>query len=156
MSMITQRLALQHQECDELCADAEAAVGAGRWEEARGHLQQFCRELHAHLDQEESVLFPELELHMGTSQGPTAVMRMEHEQMRALAAAMQEALAGQDGERYLGCSASMMLLMQQHNMKEEGILYPMAERVIPEDSPVRESLAGAAQTCGCGGGGCRG
>ncbi len=33
----------------------------------------------------------------------------------------------------LSLSESMMILLQQHNMKEEQMLYAMCDRVIPEE-----------------------
>ena len=56
------------------------------------------------------------------------MMRMEHQQMRNLLARMSEALSNGDGEEILEVGETMMILMQQHNVKEEGILYPMADQ----------------------------
>ena len=61
-------------------------------------------------------------------QGPTKVMRMEHQQMRNLLARMSEAVSSGDGEEILEVGETMMILMQQHNVKKEGILYPMADQ----------------------------
>ncbi|MCH2298348.1 MAG: hemerythrin domain-containing protein [SAR324 cluster bacterium] len=77
---------------------------------------------------EETVLFPTFEEISGMCQGPTQVMRMEHQQMRNLLARMSEAVSSGDREEILEVGETMMILMQQHNMKEEGILYPMADQ----------------------------
>ena len=61
-------------------------------------------------------------------QGPTQVMRMEHQQMRNLLARMSEAVSNGDPEEILEVGETMMILMQQHNVKEEGILYPMVDQ----------------------------
>jgi iron-sulfur cluster repair protein YtfE (RIC family) len=37
-------------------------------------------------------------------------------------------LQSQDAEAYLGHSETLLLLMRQHNMKEEQVLYPMCEQ----------------------------
>jgi Hemerythrin HHE cation binding domain. len=47
--------------------------------------------------------------------------------MRNLLARMSEAVSNGDPEKILEVSETMMILMQQHNVKEEGILYPMAD-----------------------------
>ena len=66
--------------------------------------------------------------------GPTQVMRMEHEQMRNVLRQMDGALDSDDFDTALGAGETMLILMQQHNMKEEGMLYPMADSHISEIS----------------------
>ena len=61
-------------------------------------------------------------------QGQTQVMRMEHQQMRNHLARISEAVSSGDREEILEVCETMMILMQQHNVKEEGILYPMADQ----------------------------
>ena len=41
---------------------------------------------------------------------------------------MSEPLSNGDREEILEVGETMMILMQQHNVKEEGILYPMADQ----------------------------
>ena len=53
---------------------------------------------------------------------------MEHQQMRNLLARMSEAVSSGDREEILEVGETMMILMQQHNVKEEEILYPMADQ----------------------------
>ena len=77
---------------------------------------------------EETVLFPTLEEISGMRQGPTQVMRMEYQQMRNPLARMSEAVSNGDPEEILEVGETMMILMQQHNVKEEGVLYPMADQ----------------------------
>jgi hemerythrin-like domain-containing protein len=62
--------------------------------------------------------------------GPTEVMRTEHAQMRGLLQEMAIAVAGADQDRYLGLSETLNMLMQQHNLKEENMLYPMSDQVL--------------------------
>ncbi|NEW60207.1 hemerythrin domain-containing protein, partial [Sulfurovum sp. bin170] len=46
---------------------------------------------------------------------------------------MAEAVENRDTDAYLSLAESMMILLQQHNMKEEQMLYAMCDRVIPQD-----------------------
>jgi hemerythrin-like domain-containing protein len=62
------------------------------------------------------------------------MMRSEHEQIRALLFQMSDALTAQDGAQFLGLAETLMMLMQQHNMKEENILYPMMDQCIPDEA----------------------
>ena len=57
-------------------------------------------------------------------------MRFEHEQMRPLLAQLGDACAARDGEAYAGAAETLLILMQQHNMKEENILYPMCDQAL--------------------------
>lgn len=57
-------------------------------------------------------------------------MRMEHQQMRSILAMLHEALIQRDADDFLGHSDTLNTMMQQHNMKEESILYVMSDRVL--------------------------
>jgi iron-sulfur cluster repair protein YtfE (RIC family) len=121
-----------HKHCDEVFATAEQAVASKDWDGADKAWQQFTHELESHItDKEEGKLFPALEAIHG-SIGPIHVMRGEHDHMRSLVAQLNEALAAKDDQQFLGLSETLMMLMQQHNMKEEQILYPMIDSSIPD------------------------
>ena len=119
-----------HKECDDVFARAEAAAGAAEWERAIADFETFARQMDRHFDMEENLLFPAFENKTGHSGGPTQVMRMEHDQMRVVIHDMRSALEAKDAEQYLGLSETFLVLMQQHNFKEEGILYPMIDQVL--------------------------
>jgi iron-sulfur cluster repair protein YtfE (RIC family) len=76
------------------------------------------------------MLFPAFEQASGNTMGPTRVMRLEHRQMRETLAEMDGALASGDLEDFLGQAETLLILMQQHNIKEEQILYPMCDRFL--------------------------
>jgi len=132
MSSIPDYMTAQHRHCDDVFSAAESAVAIGNWSLATQEWQIFARELEAHLEAEESILFPRFEQATGITQGPTMVMRSEHEQMRALVQQLTQALQAEDQEVYLGLSETLMVLMQQHNMKEEMMLYPMSQQHISD------------------------
>ncbi|NJD25278.1 MAG: hemerythrin domain-containing protein [Betaproteobacteria bacterium] len=116
-----------HRHCDDLFADAEQAAGKGQLDVARAEFGHFRQAVLAHFAAEESTLFPAFEARTGMAMGPTRVMRMEHEQIRALLADAVDALAAADSEEFLGIAETLLIMMQQHNMKEENILYPMCD-----------------------------
>ena len=72
-------------------------------------------------------MFPAFEDATGMTQGPTMVMRIEHEQMKQLLNSLQEDVNKKDKDHFFGVSESLMMLMQQNNMKEEQMLYKMAD-----------------------------
>jgi len=130
METISNHLGTDHKRCDDFFAQAETAVAATLWTNAEQAMQAFCESLEQHFAMEEQVLFPEFEEATGNRQGPTAVMRMEHGQMREVISMLNKCLAGRDADGFLGYSETLNTLMQQHNMKEESILYPMTDRVL--------------------------
>ena len=92
--------------------------------------------LQRHIVWEEDVLFPKWEENSGMAEGgPTQVMRMEHVQMRALMDDAAEALKAGDADGYLGHAETLLIMMQQHNMKEENVLYPMCDQHLAGETP---------------------
>jgi hemerythrin-like domain-containing protein len=124
-----------HRRCDDLFADVEQLVGQGRLEAARAAFAHFCQATLAHFDSEEKTLFPTFEAKTGMTMGPTQVMRMEHAQMRDLFGEARAALEGGEAEDYLGIAETLLIMMQQHNMKEENILYPMCDQHLSAEMP---------------------
>lgn len=122
----------KHRECDDLFSDAENSVVADQWTEAKEKWRLFRKDLDDHLAMEENVLFPAFESETGMTQGPTMVMKAEHQQMRSICSNLEEALEDEDKEAFLAYSDSLMVFIQQHNMKEEQMLYPMADRTLSE------------------------
>jgi iron-sulfur cluster repair protein YtfE (RIC family) len=130
MTTISAFMQHNHRQCDELYAAAEEAVAHQDWAAADVGWLAFASELNTHItNREEGLLFPALEAANGPA-GPISVMRMEHEQMRVLVAQMNEALAAREQQRFLGLGETLMMLTQQHNMKEENILYPIMDQLI--------------------------
>lgn len=130
MHTISHYMASDHKRCDELFADAETCVNNNDWSGAEAGLKGFTEGLERHFTMEETVLFLAFEKAIGSSDGPTSVMRMEHKQLRSILVMLNEALAKRDADSFLGYSETLNTMMQQHNMKEESILYLMTDRVL--------------------------
>ncbi|MFN3750834.1 MAG: hemerythrin domain-containing protein [Thiobacillus sp.] len=144
MRTIHEYLGTDHRVCDDLFAAAEAAAGNKDWNGAREGFGKFQAAMARHLAMEEDVLFPAFEERTGMRAGPTQVMRMEHAQMRELMDAMAQAVDTGDADRFLGLSETLNMLMQQHNLKEENMLYPMSDRTLGEE---RERVLDAMEAC---------
>ncbi|MBK8975670.1 MAG: hemerythrin domain-containing protein [Planctomycetes bacterium] len=132
MESLSTFMAADHRACDELLAAFEQAVGGRRFDAAQPALRRFVAAMLRHFGREEALLFPAFEAATGARGGPTEVMRMEHDQMRGLFERLEAAVAAGDARSCLALSDSLMVLIQQHNMKEEQILYPMSEDAIPD------------------------
>lgn len=128
---LPQFFTLDHRRCDEKWAEVEAAVQAGDVELAKERWRTFQSQMLRHLRMEEEVMFPAFEQATGMTQaGPTFMMRSEHDQMRGLIEQMGTSADGDDHDELVELGDTLLMLIQQHNQKEEHMLYPMAERAL--------------------------
>ena len=127
MSTIAELMTHDHRACDHDFARAETLAAKADWSGAANALNAFAHALNAHFDAEEQHLFPAFEAATGMTHGPTHVMRGEHRDMRDALDRLQQALQAQDGDDYAGEAETLLIMMQQHNMKEENMLYPMCD-----------------------------
>jgi hemerythrin-like domain-containing protein len=132
--IISQFMTQEHRDCDTGFAKTEQLVADAKWEEAEEAFLAFANETLTHFKREEEALFPAFEAQTGSVEGPTQVMRYEHEQVKGLIGKLSEALESRERDAFLSLSESMMILLQQHNMKEEQMLYAMCDRVLPPES----------------------
>ena len=134
MSFPSQVLPDHHRHCDELFAAAEDAALRGDWALAAPAFERFNAQMTAHFDAEETLLFPAFEAASGMVAGPTRMMRYEHDQMRGLLSQLAAACEAKDSQEYGGAGETLLMLMQQHNMKEENILYPMCDQSLADEA----------------------
>ena len=142
METIREYLGADHKRCDDLFAQAETSASQQQWQDAMKYFQDFHAGLERHLQMEEIILFPEFERITGNTAGPTSMMRIEHQQMRLLTERMSFAVGQRDEDDFLGHAETLNILMQQHNLKEENILYPMIGKVLQQGcAEVLEAMA---------------
>lgn len=132
--MISQFMRDDHRACDHFYSDAEAALLAKDVEKAKALFEQFSKATLHHFDMEEKELFITFEKRTGMMGGPTQMMRYEHQQLRSLLESMRLALSENRINDFFGIGESMMIMLQQHNMKEEQMLYPMIDRALGGDA----------------------
>jgi len=131
---VSDALAWDHDRLDALERHAFAARGRGDAAEAIRLFDAFARGLDRHIAFEEALLFPAFENATGhpATAGPTAVMREEHRIIRALlaeiAAGMRDPAASPEDRR-----RSLGWVLEEHNVKEEQILYPMTDAALGPD-----------------------
>jgi hemerythrin-like domain-containing protein len=92
-----------------------------------------------HHGKEEGLLFPAME-RAGISKdgGPIGQMLAEHAEGRRLLAGMTGSLGGAfDDIRFMNAAAAYMALMRSHIEKENRVLFPMGDGMIPEDVQLR-------------------
>lgn len=142
----TQQLMAEHDAvlvALQILEKVEAALGSEeRAPEHLGQLLDFFKGFvdRCHHGKEEDVLFPELERRgVPREGGPIGVMLQEHELGRGHLRAMSEALDRlRRGEA--GAAAAIRehaqayrAMLREHIDKENNVLFPMADRLVPED-----------------------
>ena len=135
MKMISDFFSAQHRAGDKLFEEMEQAVSHGDWPQAESLCERFHDDIEQHLANEENVLFPLLEDATGMRPGPTQVMRGEHVEIRELLQRIGEAIKTGEKNESLGIAETLFLFLQQHNVKEEQVLYPMADQALEEKLP---------------------
>ena len=129
-----------HRECDNLYAPLEEALNEGDFEKALELFTPFKEAMLKHFAMEEEVLFPKMEEFVGGGEGPIYVMKMEHAQIRSIIEQLGEAIENKNQEKALGLGETFMIMTQQHNMKEEQILYNMAEQLPFDKEAILEEM----------------
>lgn len=117
-----------HRECDEFFENLEEFVNNGDFEKASNLFNEWKKVNLRHFEIEENYLFPETAKSMGAKIPPIMVMEMEHQQIRNCINQMEMAINQNNGKTFLGLADTCMIMIQQHNMKEEQILYPIIDR----------------------------
>lgn len=140
MPSISEFMTQEHRGCDEKFANAEAQVDKEEWGQAGELTRQFLNDMERHFMMEEQVLFPAFEQQTGIIQGPTTIMREEHQQMRQLLMQLQWALDEQQRDEFLDTGETLLIMMQQHNMKEEGMLYPMCDQQLADVAQIIKDM----------------
>ncbi len=138
--MIKEFMTQDHRECDNLYAPVEEAISKGDFEKALELFVPFKQAMLRHFTMEEEVLFPKMEEFIGSGEGPIHVMKMEHAQIRSILNQMGEAIEAKNQQKALGFGETFMIMTQQHNMKEEQILYTMAEQLPIEKEKVVQQM----------------
>lgn len=116
---------------------AGTADAADRLADLRARVAAFVAELDPHSAREEDHLFPMMARYIGREGGPIAVMEYEHETAKQLLKTFLEAAereplpasaarAGEIASHALRAHA----ILTEHFMKEENVLFPMAERLL--------------------------
>lgn len=138
----TQILSDEHRVIERVLAALDAlthrpaAESLADWKKTLDFIRHFADECH-HF-KEEVVLFPAMEEHgIPREGGPIGMMLIEHEEGRGYVRGMAAAitLVESKDEAAIGTlvqnAQAYIRLLREHIQKEDEILYPMAERVIP-------------------------
>lgn len=102
-------------------------------EQARRLFQDFKTGLQKHIVWEEEILFPEFERRTGmVNQGPTAVMRMEHREIKSYLDKIHDKILTPDTTGLDELEDGLLGVLTAHNQKEENVLYPWIDGTLEE------------------------
>lgn len=130
MQTICNCLAHDHKRYEALFMQAESMVAQKDWLQAEVAFQRFYDALMGHIDSEEAIVFPAFEKAIPDAAGPIAMLRMEHHRIKGIAVRMEEALCRRDLCDFALHAETYTILMQQHSLKEEDMLYPLLDRIL--------------------------
>ena len=140
----------QKQYLFELAQAIGGDAGVQNWKERllalRKNVQVFINELDPHSEREEGVLFPMMAQYIGRTSGPIAVREYEHDQAKqritsflAKTAELPETVDRDSAMALADKIIQAYHILTEHFMKEENVLFPMAERLLSDEE--KEELA---------------
>jgi iron-sulfur cluster repair protein YtfE (RIC family) len=140
ITAITDAFTADHHHCDQLLATLESSLASADWTAIGAASRSLSAAMDRHFTLEEDVIFPALSKIFLVAEQPIEIMVSEHDQMRALLQELGEAVDGRDQDACLGLLETLHLMVQQHNYKEEGVIYPMADGALREQGVAMAEL----------------
>lgn len=137
---IKQVMTVDHRHCDQHLASVANAIQQDNWNVAESEMSFFTQRLLAHFEFEEQTLFPAFENATGMIHGPTEMMRVEHDEVRGMLDSLFESLINREADNFYGLYETLNIYLQQHNMKEEGILYPLIDQECDNTDSLIEAM----------------
>ncbi len=118
----------------------EIAAMEGPLAQIRGATMVLGAMVDSHAAIEEKLLFSALEPHLGTNDGPLAVMRAEHEKMACLLEQIEDT---DDTDRVILWIEEALSAARSHFQREERVLFPMAQHLLGDEELTRLGRAWA-------------
>ena len=134
MTSIANVLCKQIRTSNEDFESVRKALNENDWETARASVNRAVACAQRHMQAEEDVLFKGLE-QMLDSEATTRPLREDHERIRELLTALQQAIRSNAQSESLALCDALDEVRGQHNAKSEHHLYPLADRVMGKLGP---------------------
>lgn len=130
MNFMTQ----DHKDCDLEFSKVENKIESGDFEGAKIALAEFIDIADKHFRMEEDIIFPAFNEAHTQGCNPVTVMIMEHNQARSIFPKLKETINKKDTKGFFAAADTLMILLQQHNMKEENIMYRLCDDALGDNS----------------------
>lgn len=128
MNTILEFMEEDHDRLDKIMDEFRKAKNADL-HKAKQLFHDFKIGLQKHIVWEEEILFPTFENKTGINDdGPTAVMRIEHRQIKEFLEKIHHCLIEKEINKIDELGDGLLGILKPHNDKEESILYPWIDR----------------------------
>lgn len=147
---ITDYLVLEHQELSRLLNELQEQLRvlpmardvADTLERLRVLAGEISNTLHAHLEEEEQILYPALEGHLQGISDLLDRMRQQHDAGEAAEEAFIQGIetlasSGLNRREVMECGDSYIQWMRSHLMEENGRLFPLVERGLDPETQMK-------------------
>lgn len=138
--MITEIMTKDHRDCDLFFEKIDQLIQKKDFDKIVKTLSTWKMKNFNHFEIEENLLFKELEAKIGSKIPPVQMMEHEHIQIRNLICETIDNFNLDDIKTFLGNIDTCFMMIQQHNIKEEQILYPLIDRELNSSSSIKEKL----------------
>lgn len=131
MNRILDLMGEDHNRLDEIFKEFQG-IKNNDYSKAKMLFSEFKTGLQRHIVWEEEILFPLFENRTGMhNSGPTAVMRMEHRQIKEFLEKIHDKIVKKDTKTN-DLERGLIEVLIAHNRKEENILYPWIDNTLNE------------------------
>ncbi len=103
---------------------------AGKLEEIKLLFNDLKKDIIAHLQEEEELLFPELISRMGTSASPLQMIMKEHEEIRHIITEIEKIIDSGNFPKIYTAIHGLSSKLEDHLKKENNLLYSIAHEFI--------------------------
>ena len=137
MTTIFEFLSMDHDRLDNIFKEFKT-LKKSNLDSAKVLFLDFKSGLQTHIAWEEDILFPIFERETGMRDvGPTAVMRMEHRQIKNFLDEIDRKVLAGELEGIDEVENNLLEVLESHNNKEENILYPAIDNLTSEQEKER-------------------
>jgi iron-sulfur cluster repair protein YtfE (RIC family) len=137
---VNEYLEADHRRLDRLMEACRSLAVSGDMQGAGARYAEFRTGLRRHIRIEEDLLFPAFDQASGLGDGgPTTVMRYEHVEIQRLLELIRELFEspGTSVAEFETLRSQLTAILDQHGQKEERILYPMTDQMVPLEERIR-------------------
>lgn len=127
MTSLSQYMNNHHKLCEERFARVELSAQAEEWGGCVQAAEDYAAFMEAHFRAEEEILMPPILATSPRSGAMLSALVEEHRVMRTLLRELVQAAKSARPDEFFGTADGLLILMQQHYLKEERSLYPLGD-----------------------------
>ncbi|MEC4723644.1 hemerythrin domain-containing protein [Noviherbaspirillum sp. CPCC 100848] len=134
MGTLFDKLLSDHGRCERHLEALSKSVADKDWNLAAQYCAHFSESFIGHIEEEESSFFSCLRQSVKGCDWFLDDLRMDHVRLKALLTRMLQAVHDKNAEGFYLHAESLLILMRDHSVKEEDILYPAVQRRLQNET----------------------